>query len=137
MPRASSTNEFHVSVGNNLGAGADLFGRLKEAGVNILASCCYQIGDAAHLSFVPQETDQAEAVMREHHLAFEVHEVLLVEIPHQPGAFAEVLREVAALNVQTRSAYITPTPGTGLVVLKTDDNARVLSELNRAQPSSE
>lgn len=132
MPRATTTSEFHLKVGDNLGAGADLFGQLKDAGVNVVASCCYQIGDAAHLSFVPEEPGGAEEVLTAHKLEHEMHEVLLVEIASQSGAFAEVLQEVAALGVHTRSAYVTPTTtASGLVVLKTDDNVRVLEELNR------
>jgi hypothetical protein len=131
MPRVSTAKEFQIRVGENLGAGADVFGRLRDAGINVQASCCYQIGEWAHLSFVPAEPERAAQVLTEQGLDHEVHEVLVIELPNRAGAFAEVLQEIARLGVQTRSAYVTPTTtDTGLVVLKTADNARVLAELN-------
>ena len=135
MPHVAK--EFHLRVGDNLGTGADLFGRLRDAGINVVASCCYQIEGAAHLSFVAEEPERAAEVLDEHKLKHEVHEVLLVELSNQAGAFAEVLQEIARLGVQTRSAYVTPTTtDTGLAVIKTDDNDKVLAGLSPPEPGT-
>jgi len=132
MPHVTTAKEFQLKVGDNLGAGADLFGRLRDAGINVLASCCYQIGDAASLSFVAEEFDRAHDLLESQGLEHEMVEVLLVELDHRSGAFADLLQKIASLGVQARSAYVTPTTtATGLAVIKTDNNEKVLEELNR------
>jgi hypothetical protein len=129
--------EFAVKVGERIGAAADLFAKLREAGVNVLASCCYQIGDEAHLSFVPEDAAHAEEALRAGGMQPERQEVLLVELAHEPGAFAKLLHEIGAAGVNIRSAYVTATSSTkATAVLKTDDNARVLVALGRADESA-
>jgi hypothetical protein len=135
MPRARIAKEFQIKVGDNLGAGADLFTKLRDAGIDVMASCCYQIGEQAHLSFVPSKVEGVEEALQKYKLEAELHDVLVVEILNHAGAFAKMLGEIASLGVQVRSAYVSPTEtNAGLAVVKTDDNERILEELNR-QPS--
>jgi hypothetical protein len=137
MSRASYAKEFQIKVGDNLGAGADLFTKLRDAGIDVMASCCYQIGDQAHLSFVPTKAEGVEEALEKHKLTTEPCDVLVVEIPNHSGAFAKILGEIASLGIQVRSAYVSPTEtNAGLAVVKTDDNDRVLEELNR-QPEED
>jgi hypothetical protein len=138
MARARRATEFQVTVGNNIGAGAKLFGKIKEANVDVIAHTGYQIGNDAHFSLVVEQTERAEQVLREIKLEPVAHDVLLVEMDNQTGAFAKVLEEIAGLGIQVRSAYATATGGgRALAVLKTDDDDKVVEELNLAAQSSE
>ncbi len=134
MIKARITSEYHLRVGDNVGAGADVFRQLRDAGVCVVATCCYRIGGQAHLSFVPGTPHEASKVLKEEGFEAGTEEVLLVELNDEPGAFSQVLDAIAALGVQASSAYVTPTAeGMGLAVIKTDDNAKVLAAFEQPE----
>lgn len=130
-PRRSE--EFVVNVGGRIGAAADLFSKLREAGVNVLASCCYQIGDEANLSFVPEDPAHSEEALRDGGFEPERQEVLLVELHHETGSLAALLQEIREVGVDIRSAYVTASSTKATAVLKTADNDRVLAALGGAE----
>jgi hypothetical protein len=131
MPRASKSKELSVKLGNNIGTGASLFSKLKDAGINVVASCCYQIAEEALFTIVPDDAAAAERVLREAGIDPLAQDVLLVELTDEVGAFAAVLQEISRLRVNVRSAYATTGPATSArAVIKTENDDRVLAELN-------
>jgi hypothetical protein len=132
MTVARRGKELSIKLGNTIGTGAALFTRLKDADVNVIASCCYQIGEEAYFSIVPDDIEKAEAVLHRVNQASHSQDVLLVEMPNQPGAFAELLQTISKLGVGVTSAYVTATvKKAALAILKTADNDRVLEALSR------
>jgi hypothetical protein len=132
MAKVELSKELSVKVGDSIGAGAALFGKLKEADINVAASCCYQIGPEAYFSFVPDDIGRAEEVLREAKLEPEQQNVLLVELSNEAGAFAEVLKKISDLGIGVQSAYVTTTAKkVAMAVLKTEDDARVAEELDK------
>jgi hypothetical protein len=134
MPRARKGKELSVRLGNNIGTGAGLFSKLKEGGVNVIASCCYLIGQEARFTIVADDSDAAARILGENGLETSAQEVLLVELPNSAGAFAQVLQEISKLGVDVSSAYITAMARIALGVLKTGDDDRVLEALNQQDP---
>lgn len=133
MAKVERGKELSVKVGNSIGAGAAVFGKLKEANINVAASCCYQIGSEAYFSFVPDNIEQAEEVLRKAKFEPEMQNVLLVELTNEAGAFAEVLRTISDLGVNVQSAYVTTTAKrVAMAVLKTSDDDRVEQELGKS-----
>ena len=137
MPdRAKRSKELSVTLGNKIGAGATLFSQLQAAGINVLASCCYQIGEEALFTIVPDDAAAAERVLKDNDLEVAAQDVLLVELANQVGAFAAVLQEISQLRVSVRSAYVTTTSTrSAMGVLKTDNDARVVEALNQDTPA--
>lgn len=130
MPVITRGKELSVKLGNAIGTGAALFGKLKAAELNIVASCCYQIDEEALFSFVPDDVEAAQRVLAEDEIEPLIQDVLLVQTPDRVGAFAEVLQQISALGVDVRSAYATGTKkDTALTVIKTADDERVIAEL--------
>jgi hypothetical protein len=131
MPRITRGKELSIKLGNAIGTGAALFGKLKAAEINIVASCCYQIESEALFSFVPEDVEGAVRVLAEDEIEPTIQDVLLVDTPDKVGAFAEVLQQISALGVDVRSAYATTTKtDTALTVIKTADDERVIAELS-------
>lgn len=132
MAKVTQSKELSVKVGDSIGAGAGLFGKLKEVNINVAASCCYQIGAEAYFSFVPDDLQRAEEVLRAAKLEPEQQNVLLVELSNEAGAFAEVLKKISDLGIGVQSAYVTTTAKkVAMAVLKTEDDARVAQELGK------
>lgn len=130
MAKVTKGKELSVRLGDQIGAGADLFGQLKEADVNVVASCCYQIAGEAYFSIVPDDMDRASEVLSKSKLTPDERDVLLVELPNKTGAFAKLLQEISELGVAVGSAYAT-TMGkkSALAVLKTDNDDKVVEAL--------
>jgi hypothetical protein len=130
MPVITKGKELSIKLGNDIGTGAALFGKLRAAELNIVASCCYQIDEEALFSFVPDDVEAAKRVLAEDAIEPLIQDVLLVQTPDKVGAFAEVLQQISALGVDVRSAYATTTKtDTALTVIKTADDERVIAEL--------
>jgi hypothetical protein len=138
MRRAQKGKELSVSLGNSIGAGATLFGVLKDASIDVIASSCYQIGDAAQFNIVPSDGMLTERLLRQSGFAPTMQDVLLVEMENEIGAFATLLQEISKLRVHVRSAYATTTAtSTVLAILKTEDDERVLAEIHRLESEQE
>lgn len=131
MSRAKKGKELSVKLGNTVGTGAASFSKLKDARINVVASCCYQIGGQAHFTIIPDDIERAESVLQESKLDTLVQEVLLVKLPNEPGALATMLQDISALGISVRSAYTTTTSKkVATAVLKTDEDTTVLEVLN-------
>jgi hypothetical protein len=132
MPRAKEGKEISVKLGDKIGTGASLFGELKSAGINVIASCCYQIGGEALFTIVVEDPPRAVAVLDENGFASTQEDVLLVEITNEVGALASLLQEISKLQVNVTSAYVTTGAAkVSVAVVKTSNNAKVTESLNR------
>ena len=130
MAKVTRTKELKVKLGDKVGIGASLFGMLREAEVNVVASSCYQIESEAYFSIIPDKLEEAEKVLAKSKLNLEMSDVLLVEMPNKTGAFASLLQEISDLGVNVTSAYATTTvKNSALAVLKTTDDAKVVEGL--------
>lgn len=130
MQTVRKSRELSIKLGNTVGTGAELFSKLKTARVNVLASCCYQIGGEAYFSIVPSELESAEDILREGSYAPVICDVLLVEMPNKPGALADLLTQIAVAEVSVSSAYVTTAgKNRAVAVLKTDQNDKLLKVL--------
>lgn len=123
--------ELLVTMKNSLGAGATIFQALQEKEINVIASSGFQHGDEVHVSIVPDNLEEAKAVLEDRGIVYVEQAVLLVEMPNQAGAFATLLQQIAELDVNIFSAYATTTVKlSALAVLTTDNDAKVVEALS-------
>lgn len=117
------TTQLSVHVENRPGALAELTESLVDSGVNILAISVPDAGEFGTVRLLPDNVDEARTVLREVGFPHAAVDVLAVELPHRPGALAEVARLLAEENVVIRYAYATNAPGAerGLCVVSVDD----------------
>lgn len=129
MEQITRGKEFTVKLGNHRGAGAALFKDLNKAKVNVHASCCYSISSEAYFSIVPDDAERTERALLKRGITPTIEDVLLIEMPNEPGALAETLQGISELGVDVRSAYVTASVNKpALAVVKTTDNEKVISE---------
>ena len=92
-------------------------------------------GDRGTVRFVPDDPAGAIGVLEKTNIGFDVADVLLVEVPSQPGAFRKICERLAADHLNIDYAYSSFNAqngkGGGLAVIKVNDLTkaqRVLSE---------
>ena len=131
MAKVSNGKELLVTMKNSLGAGASIFQALQDKNINVVASSGFQHGDEVHVSIVPDNFEEAKAVLEDKGVDYAEQDVLLVEMPNQAGAFATLLQQIAELDVNIFSAYATTTVMlSALAVLTTDNDAKVVEALS-------
>jgi hypothetical protein len=115
--------QISVHMENRPGALAELTEALTEAGVNILAISVPDTGEFGTVRVLPDNALEARDALQDAGLAHAAVDVLAVELPHRPGALAQMARMLADEHVVIRYAYATNAAGAeqGLCVLRVDD----------------
>lgn len=107
--------EITVQLEDRPGALADLTEALAKSAVNIVAIQASQCSGGGQVQLITNDTDATIDVLKHLDLDYSVLDVLLVTIPHQPGALARIARALANDNINLNAVYITMT---GQIVLE-------------------
>ncbi len=121
MPRIMTQVSAHVE--NRPGALAELTAALHEAGVNILGVSVPDTGEFGTVRLLPDDALEAREALRDAGIPHTAVDVLVVDLPHQPGSLAKLTAILAEANVNIRYAYATNATGAaeGMCVLQVDD----------------
>jgi len=128
-----TAKQLSVSLVNKPGRLATLLTALSKAKVNLRALSVMDSGDRGTLRFVPDDADTAKGVLEKSNLRFDTGDVLLADVPNQPGAFRNICEKLAAehLNIDYAYCSFNYRGGGAMAVIKVNDLAkaqRVLSE---------
>jgi len=130
-----TAKQLSVTLVNKPGRLAALLTALNKERVNFRALVVMDSGERGTLRFVPDDLGTTIAVLEKANLRFDVTDVLLVEVPTQPGGFRKICERLAADHLNIDYAYSSFNGGKGrnavLAVIKVNDLVkaqRVLSE---------
>ncbi len=128
-----TAKQLSVSLVNKPGRLADVLMALSKGKINFRALAVMDSGDRGTVRFVPDDVDAAMAVLEKINVRFDVAEVLLADIPSQPGGFRKVCERLAAEHLNIDYAYHSDSlaKGAALAVIRVNDLAkaqRILSE---------
>jgi hypothetical protein len=128
--------QLSVSLVNKPGRLAAMLAALGKGKVNFRALVVMDSGDRGTVRFVPNDFSAATEVLDKINIRFDAADVLLVDVPKQPGAFRKLCERLAADHLNIDYAYSSfgqesGPKGGGLAVIKVNDLAKaqkVLSE---------
>ena len=131
-----TAKQLSVSLINKPGRLVTLLAALSKEKVGFRALAVMDSGDRGTLRFVPDDPAAAIDVLTKANLRFDVAEVLLAEVPNQPGGFRKICERLAAEHLNIDYAYSSlagerRSKGGSLAVIKVTDLSkaqRVLSE---------
>lgn len=131
---ASKSAEIHeeiiVALRNELGALARILDIVGNAGVNVLALCAYELGDAGAAHLVVDHPAKAKAALDGAGAKYELHPVLVVALDDKPGAAAAAFGKIAAAGVNVRHCYVTSAGAkSAKLVIRTADNGKAKEAL--------
>src|ERR671936_767205 len=112
--------ELNLRLANSPGALGGVCRLLSDERVNILALA---LDAGGHLRLVVDNHVHAAAVLREHHHQVSERDVILMTVPHTPGALAPALKLVRDARVNIEYAYsgATDTATIAAVVVGVED----------------
>ncbi len=112
-------------------------GRLKEAleplaaaNINLRAISIADTTDFGILRLLVDNSDQAVQILKDAGFTCTINEVLAVEIANVPGSLAQVVRILAAENININ--YLYPFSYSSLLLLQTCNNTRAKQALTAA-----
>jgi hypothetical protein len=99
--------QFSVFLINKPGVLAAVTGALAKAHVNMTAMALMDSGEHGALRIVCDDPDKARAVLGKAHDRWTETQVIVLELPNEPGAFAKVAQKLADEHVNITYAYCT------------------------------
>ena len=131
-----TARQLSVSLVNKPGRLADVLTALNKEKVNLRALAVMDCGERGTVRFVPDNVATAEQVLDNLSIRYDATDVLLVDMPNQPGGFRKVCERLAAEHLNIDYAYCAvdgagKAKGGMLAVIKVNDLAkaqRLLSE---------
>ncbi len=128
--------QLSVSMVNKPGRLADMLAALNKGKVTFRALAVMDSGERGTVRFVPEDVHAAQDILTGMGIHCDATDVLLVEIPNQPGGFRKICERLATEHLSIDYGYCS-IDGTGhakgglLAVIKVNDLAkaqRVLTE---------
>jgi hypothetical protein len=131
-----TAKQLSVSLVNKPGRLADMLAALAREKVSFQALSVMDSGARGTVRFVPDDADAAQRVLDQINVRYETTEVLLAEIPNQPGGFRHLCERLATYHLNIDYAYcsfnsLKKAKGGVLAVVKVNDLAkarRVIAE---------
>lgn len=136
-----TAKQLSVSLVNKPGRLAAMLDALNKGKVDFRALVVMDSGDRGTVRFVPDDAGAAAAVLEKINIRYDVADVLLVDVPHQPGAFRKICERLATDHLNIDYAYSSfasqkGAKGAGLAVVKVNNLTKaqkVLGESNNAR----
>jgi hypothetical protein len=130
-----TAKQLSVFLANKPGRLAAMLGEFSKRKITLRALSVMDSGDRGMLRFVPVDFEQAVDSLQKMNVRFDSAEVLLVEVPSQPGAFRNICEKLAVDHLNIDYAYcsfsLRGAKGGVLAVIRVNDLAkaqRVLGE---------
>jgi hypothetical protein len=131
-----TAKQLSVSLVNKPGRLADMLTALNKGKVGFRALAVMDSGERGSVRFVPDDVAAAMSVLEDINIRYEPTDVLLVDLPSQPGGFRKICERLAAEHLNIDYAYCSfntggKAKGSVLAVIKVNDLAkaqRVLGE---------
>ena len=121
--------EFVVWMENQPGNVARIGNVLEQRNVNILALMASEQKGRSSVHLILDKPSDAREALKELGVEIEERDVLILELEHRPGVFAEIANKLAAEGINVDYAYTSigvAVESRGLIVLCVSDMARAL-----------
>jgi len=124
-----TAKQLTVSLVNKPGRLAAMLTSLNKEKVNFRALVVMDSADRGKVRFVPDDFPTAADVLDRANIRYEATDVLLMEIPKQPGGFRKVCERLAAEHLNIDYAYCafgaeTGAKGGAMAVIRVNDLAK-------------
>ncbi|OHB56547.1 MAG: hypothetical protein A2Y07_09520 [Planctomycetes bacterium GWF2_50_10] len=128
--------QFSIFMVNKPGVLAKMLAELARAKVNIIAMTMMDSAENGVMRLVTTNYERAKEVLAMVNMPFSESEVLCVNLPNEPGAFAEVVEKLARNHINISYAYVTAGAKGGRTtgVLKVADVKKAIKVLQGNMP---
>jgi hypothetical protein len=121
-----------VFLDNRPGMLAHTCQALAKAKINITALSILDTVDHAIIRMIVDKPKEAEAVLAGMHALVQRHDVVVMDVPNQIGALAQLAERLAEAGINIEYAYCTSSPSQspGSIVLRTNNLEETINALS-------
>ena len=123
-----------VFIENQLGRMVAMLEALRKENINIRALSVAETADFGIARMILSDTDKGVEALRKAGFTARTTEVIIAEVPDVPGGLLQGVAKPladAGINIEYMYAFIDPTPGKAVVVVKATDPARAEKALKQ------
>jgi len=120
--------EFTVHLANRPGMLAALTEQLADAGINIEALAAFGIDEIGVVRLIVDDSTSTRSVLRRAGMTFDERPIQVTHLSHQPGALAEMTRQLADAGVNIDAVYLLRSSAEGLEFAIGVDDPETASE---------
>lgn len=131
MANARIGEQLMITVGNRVGALADVSRILAEVGINLTALCGYVIDNQGFIVFVASDNAKAKSLLKAKKFDIREEEVVLVTLDNRPGTLRAITEKIADAGIDITLLYGTADEKgkTSKVVIVSENNGAVLTAI--------
>jgi hypothetical protein len=124
--------QISIFIENKSGRLAEVARVLGEQGVNIRALSLADTSDFGILRLLVDNTDAAQAILKENGFTVNKTEVVAVEVPDEPGGLYNILQvlDTAKINVEYMYAFVERNAGNAVIIFRFDDVDNAIATLS-------
>lgn len=131
MPKVELRNEILFKAPTRVGLLAEVTEALSAAGVNIYGIGAYDKGDMGEFLLLTSNNRATGEALAELGGSIDLTPVVVAEVSNVPGTLAKVARTIADAGINISQIHATTVDApTAMIVLRTDDEARVVELLS-------
>ncbi len=126
--------QLSIFVENKQGRLAEITETLAKHGLDIRALSIADTTDYGILRLIVNKPEDALAALKEEAMTVSLTEVIAVAVPDHPGGLAGAIRVLsdADIGIEYMYAFVNPKKDTAFVILRVEDNAAAIAELQKA-----
>ncbi len=124
-------HQLSIFIENKAGTLVGLLRQLKEANISLIAISISDTMDYGVCRIVCSEPVKAYSVLKEAGVAVSLREVIAVELDDEPGRAADAIGILSDEGLSVAYMYSFRITGKGVIVFRTDDNAKAIAALTR------
>lgn len=124
--------QISIFIENKSGRLAEVARVLGEKGVNIRALSLADTSDFGILRLLVDNTDVAQATLKENGFTVNKTEVVAVEVPDDPGGLYNILQvlDQAKINVEYMYAFVERNAGNAVIIFRFDEVDKAIAALS-------
>ncbi len=105
MFKAEINRQLMIRADNEVGSLSELTSIMTRAQINLLALCAYEVEGNVAIMFVTDDNNDARKLLQEKGYHVEEEEVILVDVPNQPGALQVIVDKFRESGINMRLLY--------------------------------
>ncbi len=114
--QGKQVTQISVFLANTPGVVARLCQSFTDAEINIRALTVLETRDIGTMRLVVDDVEKAKDALKGSDAAYVTVDVLSIEIPNEPGAFARIAGQMASAGVNIDYVYASAMPGSGMTL---------------------
>lgn len=121
--------QLSIFLENKQGRFTELAEILAAEGINISAWCVAETAEFGILRSIVSDPERAYSILKQHHFAASLTDVIGISIPNIPGSLAKILRTLSDSGVFIEYMYSFATNGKAQAIIRPSDMDKCLKVL--------